>query len=356
MFSLFSYQSLEVQPYHPARLARLVGGNSTEITDELIDVAINMMRTFCIHEEAPYICYYTPVQLEYFCSAIVEIDTEFHVQTIPVDKSSVNIHHLPGHWVTSYYNCETGNIHIYDSLICQTHFNEVQKQLLIMYEKILVKNVIYEHVTQQSTDPICGLMAIAFAYTCLISKNPTQISYDITKVRHHFQQCLLNGQLSEFPTLTSSTTNCLLQNYFSYQLERTVEMSDLSETTAKLDAQRKRKADYRAQKKQKLTYDEIGAKNKSERIRVADHRAQKKKKQTEDGKAAENLSERKRRADGRAQKKKKLTENEIAIGNELERKRKADARFQKKTKQTEDEIAAENELDRKRKADERGQK
>ena len=70
-----------------------------------------------------------------------------------------------------------------------------------------MKNVIYEHVTQQSTDPICGLMVIAFAYTCLISKNPTQITYDITKVRHQFQQCLLNGQLSEFPTVTSSTTN-----------------------------------------------------------------------------------------------------------------------------------------------------
>lgn len=88
LFSLLSYQSLEVQPYHPARLARLVGGNSTEITDELIDVAINMMRTSCIHEKALYICYYTPVQLEYFCSPTVEIDTEFHVQTIPVDVIS----------------------------------------------------------------------------------------------------------------------------------------------------------------------------------------------------------------------------------------------------------------------------
>jgi hypothetical protein len=58
-------------------------------------------------------------------------------------------------------------------------------QLQVIHRPEIVTNLMYENVVQQSFEPICGVMSIAFAFSCVLGHNPTNISYDIKSVRSH---------------------------------------------------------------------------------------------------------------------------------------------------------------------------
>ena len=120
----------QVVSYDPRHLANLVGDSNTYIPDDIIVVAVNIMRAYTSQQDTPYICFYSPVEIEHFCQTSTKPN-----QPIPDDRSSINIHHLPGHWVTSYYNHETGVIHVYDSLISKTHKEQVIQQLMLLYSE-----------------------------------------------------------------------------------------------------------------------------------------------------------------------------------------------------------------------------
>ena len=357
-----------IQPYHPARLAGLFSTSFTEITDEVIEVAINMMRSLSNEETTPYICYYTPVQLEYYCSETPQYQ-ELHVQKLPTDKSSVNIHHLPGHWVTSYYNHTSGHIHVFDSLMCNSHLQDVSKQLMIMYEQNKVNNVIYERVTQQSIEPICGLMAIAVAYTCLNAKNPAHVHYDITKVRSHFQQCILDGHLSEFPSknlhlpITQEQSpfhrTTPLEMYFNDQLRKNLEKQDKSNIHTVQDKKQRHaiwKANNRLEKKQRQTQKEIDSQKKLDKERMAAIRAQRKQNQTPAEMYKERKLHREKRAASHSQKKQNQTPEEINKEKKLHREKRAARREQKKQNQTPEEMNKERKLHREKMAASRSQK
>lgn len=99
-----------------------------------------------------------------------------------------------------------------------------------MYGTDITSHAQYVNATQQGIEPICGIMAVALAFTCLIGEDPACTQYDITSARQHLRTCILQGQIHKFPNLqrnisclTSSpqkTTLSMLDNYFEDQLRR----------------------------------------------------------------------------------------------------------------------------------------
>lgn len=67
--------------------------------------------------------------------------------------------------------------------------------------------MIYEIVVQQSFEPICGAMSIAFAFSCVLGHIPTNISYDIKSFRNHLRTCISSRQLRPFPELDANTND-----------------------------------------------------------------------------------------------------------------------------------------------------
>jgi len=78
-------------------------------------------------------------------------------------------------------------------------FQETYQQLELMYGRDKCQNVYYVSVTQQATDLVCGIMAIAFALSCLYGEDPGKIQYDLDTIRYHLYQCIINGYLAAFP-------------------------------------------------------------------------------------------------------------------------------------------------------------
>ena len=67
-----------------------------------------------------------------------------------------------------------------------------------------VSRVTYPVVMQQSTQPICGILAIAFAFSCFIAKDCTQIVFDTTLAANHLKNCI---SLREIRPLLVKPTN-----------------------------------------------------------------------------------------------------------------------------------------------------
>jgi hypothetical protein len=119
--------------------------------------------------------------------------------SLPDGKFSVNIHPLPGHWVTSCFRPHPKEIHVYDSVRNQIHYEQVLPQLRLVYGEEKMSKVLYKEVTQQGYDPLCGVMACAFAFTCVLGKRPENCSYDTLNARQHLRLCLMTGTVSNFP-------------------------------------------------------------------------------------------------------------------------------------------------------------
>ena len=83
--------------------------------------ALELMRENYKEHGGQYIGYYTPAEMKL---ALTLKDATQHKPIVPPDQLCINIHHIPGHWVTS---CQQPNqvINVYDSLMSQKHFIEV---------------------------------------------------------------------------------------------------------------------------------------------------------------------------------------------------------------------------------------
>lgn len=90
--------------------------------------ALNLMRTFSDTRTSEFIGYYTPVELQFITSTSQNV-----IFFIPPDRFAINIHPLPGHWVTSCQLPQLYQIHVYDSLMSQEHFRQVIPQLQVIY-------------------------------------------------------------------------------------------------------------------------------------------------------------------------------------------------------------------------------
>lgn len=56
-------------------------------------------------------------------------------------------------------------------------------------------------VSQQSYQPLCGIMPIAYAFSSFLKIICVQQQFDISEVRNHLYHCLKNNVLEPFPTL-----------------------------------------------------------------------------------------------------------------------------------------------------------
>jgi hypothetical protein len=215
-----------------------MGNRDTEIPDDIIVAALNLIKSMCDNPLQQYIGYFTPAEILFSLNSTTTAVSTVVKQAVPDGQFSVNIHPLPGHWVTSCYDPQKNRVSVYDSLISQTHYRQVVPQLKMVYGVKNASNIQYCQVTQQGSEQLCGVMAICFAFSLFLGKDPECIEYDCGKVRDHLRQCLLHGQMSEFPEITNNlehnsggrnfTVNTTavtdnLQKYFEDQHTRNVQ-------------------------------------------------------------------------------------------------------------------------------------
>lgn len=111
--------------YSVETLLNLIGNASTDIPDDINTAAPNLMKANCTFDRNFHIGYYSPALIRWFTFTL-EIPG-----TIPLDRSSINIHPLNGHWVTSFYMQDTEQLYVYDSFMTVSHLAEVSSQLEI---------------------------------------------------------------------------------------------------------------------------------------------------------------------------------------------------------------------------------
>ena len=105
------------------------------------------------------------------------------------------IHVRNNHWcVVSTVGCETGAVHVYDSLY---------KQETVRLIASLVNSPCSElKVTMMDVEKHdCGVLAIAYAFDLCSGLNPCTVRFDHSKIRSHLATCLENCQVSRFPVL-----------------------------------------------------------------------------------------------------------------------------------------------------------
>ncbi|XP_062618879.1 uncharacterized protein LOC134280486 [Saccostrea cucullata] len=190
-------------------VASLVGDGTTDITDDVVCSALELMRENYTQRGVEFIGYYTPAEMK---PILTTKDKTLQKPIVPNDQLCINIHHIAGHWMTSYQQPNQG-INVFDSLMSQKKFVDVLPQLQIIYGEDCVTRVKYPAVTQQSTQPICGIMAIAFAFSCFLDIDCTQINFDISVAASHLRKCLSMKKVSLFPV---QSTDLLMSSADSY--------------------------------------------------------------------------------------------------------------------------------------------
>ena len=168
-----------------------------EIPDDVIQASLILMEAFSDPNTGPTIGFYSPAEIQHYCS----IGSSETPPTVPLSRSAINIHHITGHWLTSFYNANDQTVNIYDSLISNSHLENLKPQLSILYGKHLSETACYRRVTQQGTLPLCGVMAIAFAFCCFLGHNPMNFIFNIKRAREHLKNCISAGEVKQFPLL-----------------------------------------------------------------------------------------------------------------------------------------------------------
>ena len=85
--------------------------------------------------------------------------------------------------------------------------------------------LVYQHVQQQGSDPLCGPFALAFAFTLLFGQNPVGMNYDVGKMRTHLEDVLTAGIIETFPVKVRDATEEMqrARRIQFYKTQRTAE-------------------------------------------------------------------------------------------------------------------------------------
>ncbi|MEW8547541.1 MAG: DUF6570 domain-containing protein [Candidatus Thiodiazotropha sp.] len=179
----------------------LIGTDDSEISDDVVQSVLTLMQAH--NTQQLNIGFYTPAEIMLMTSQPGYI----HMlnRSIPKNSSSILIHPLRGHWVTSYYDANSEQVTVYDSLLTDSHCAEVKNQIKIIYGEEMASNIKYGNVTQQNFLPVCGVLAIAFATSLYFGKDPETVKYDILEARDHLRSCLASGLIQPFPSEQSQT-------------------------------------------------------------------------------------------------------------------------------------------------------
>ena len=178
----------------------LIGTDDSEIPDDVIQYVLTLMQAH--NTQQLNIGLYTPAEIMLMTSQADYIHTLN--RSIPRTASSVLIHPLTGHWVTSYYDVYTKQVTVYDSLLKDSHCAEVKTQIKLIYGEEIASNIRYGNVTQQNVLPVYGVFAIAFATSLYFGKDPETVKY-ILKARNHLKSCLVSGLIQPVPSKQSQS-------------------------------------------------------------------------------------------------------------------------------------------------------
>ena len=123
---------------------------------------------------------------------------------VPVNKHAVNIHYLDSHWVTSWQDPCDLTVKIYDS---KQNSNRLMKLLPILRTVYDMKVYSPTYVTvSQQEEVACGAFAAAFAVCCAEHKPPDAFEFrGDMEMRQHLQQCIINSEMTMFPSLQSES-------------------------------------------------------------------------------------------------------------------------------------------------------
>ena len=177
--------------------------DDTLIPDDVICSALELMKK---HSGNNYLIgQVSPAEMEL---AVVSSNSLFVSKP---KKFCIIIHHVSGHWVTSAYCPLSNTVTVYDSLTNLDRIKQVKPpQLFILYGSSPV--IRYVPIKQQGNQPLCGLFAIAAAFSLYIGIPPETQDFDVSKMQTHLKMCLNQQQALMFPT-----NNSLLDSYFQNQ-------------------------------------------------------------------------------------------------------------------------------------------
>ena len=165
----------------------------TLVSDDVICAALAMIRE---RTGSPYHGHITPAEMTLYLQNPTEAKP-----IVPPDKLSINIHNIGRHWVTSVHEPQSRQILVYDSLHRTEHYYQILPQLKLLYGVDNLSRVDFLPVTQQGTDPACGVFAIAFAFSYYLGQNPSELKYSQHSMRQHLSLCLDSNQVLPFPVV-----------------------------------------------------------------------------------------------------------------------------------------------------------
>ena len=112
------------------------------------------------------------------------------------------VHVRNNHWcVVSTVGCESGVVHVYDSLYKTVSKDLVHLIATMVYSKMPEIKIVMMDVEQQTNGSDCGVLTIAYAFDICSGFNPCVVRFDHSRIRHHLANCLENCQVARFPIL-----------------------------------------------------------------------------------------------------------------------------------------------------------
>ncbi|WAR09065.1 LOW QUALITY PROTEIN: hypothetical protein MAR_019023, partial [Mya arenaria] len=150
----------------PYGVSALIGDDSTSLPNDVIQMAMNLLKTFSPTAHQDYTEYCTVAELV----LQKNLPDEFVAKpVIPMAQFSINIHPLNRHWVTSCQHPHLNEIHVYDSLMTQEHLKQVTPQIRLLFGDSGVQRMKYKPVTQQYTSPMEAIENKIQEYAPLLS-------------------------------------------------------------------------------------------------------------------------------------------------------------------------------------------
>ena len=142
-----------------------------------------------------------------------------------VQHEAIQIHHVPGHWVTS--SSIGGNLAVYDSKFKGGDLSSsLTHQLALIYRLLAerededgdeidppILTVELPYVQQQKGITDCGLFAIAFAVHLAFGDDVSKLTFDQSQMRQHLVRCFQKKEMQPFPLTRTAPHH---QNYFPF--------------------------------------------------------------------------------------------------------------------------------------------
>ena len=120
-------------------------------------------------------------------SPVLQKVLQFHVHS----GEFVQIVHVRNnHWcVVSTVGCESGVIHVYNSLYRSLSRETLSLIASMVYSPSSELKITMMDVEKQSNGSDCGVLAIAYAFDICNGLNPCNVRFDQNKIRQHLATC-----------------------------------------------------------------------------------------------------------------------------------------------------------------------